>query len=639
MNDFQLVIAPAGSGKSTEIRRQVRDWSIQRPFDKMLCITYTNRAADELKAEISSSYVTVSTIHSFMNSLAQSLFSAPEIVAYYFEVYGDDIRARILNAGGSGSIEASNARYREIIGDPLSFELVKESIKSLSYNQKEFNSLYRGGLSHDDLLSFVALCARRFPSIYRRVNAKYRRVIIDEYQDTDANVLEFFIEALRDSGADLFLYGDRMQQIYKADLERFQSLTNAFVVPRRKVINYRSTKAIVSLLNSIYNDQSLQQTADSDSQGTIPKAYFSSTPIDTVNELADVDTLILNVHNSSIFAAIGGLELFKALKDMPEHGHNSRYPAVSVLTEPNWQEVPNELLRLLYGLLDLESDYMNGRFGSVITSLRTHSEIFGEFHFYEHEDKARLSGLLDELFYAMHEENASIKGVLEKLSLLFSDSSADVIGYLENEKYAVLVLVPFQQVRIVFNYRLAPSRSTQHGVKGESHNKVLFVAESSGSPLVKMKTLFDIWPKIELNLNILEGLLGTLAKAFRSAIDKIGVDVSNLNRETFPAVEAVITAEARVISNLFSESKLFGELYGTSYSAYFKRPGVTNAKKLFKLSALEGLLAAYRLFYVGCSRARTELSIVIPLTEVDDQRATADKLRQLGFEIIEGIGA
>ncbi|MCV7726243.1 UvrD-helicase domain-containing protein [Micrococcus luteus] len=635
MSELQLVNAPAGSGKSTEIKRLVLEWSAERPFDRLLCVTYTNRAADELKADISSPYIEVSTIHSFLSRFSQSLFSAREIVAYYFEIYGDAIKARIENAEESVTIEESNARYREELGDPLTFELVKESVESLYYNERPFNTLYRGGLSHDDLLSFVASCAKRYPNIYRRVGAKYRRVIIDEYQDTDVNVLEFFFEALRGSDADLHLYGDRMQQIYKTDPERFQALIRAFEVPRREVVNYRSTDAIVSVLNNIYNDETLRQVADSKASGSVPRVHFCVTPDDIVSRITDPDTLILSVHNSSIFGAIGSLELFNALKGMPDHGYNSRYPAASVLTESDWEKVPNPLLRLLYGLLYIEAEYMRGHVGTVITTLRSHSKEFGEFTLRVHEDKERLGSQLDILFEVMRNETSRIKDVLEMLSSLSVTRAADVSDYLGNADYDAIMLVPFQQVRSVFDFRLSPTRSTQHGVKGESHEKVVFIAETSSSPVVRMRSLFDIWPRHELNLDSLEGLLGRLSELFRSAKEAIGVDVSKLNKETFPVSAEAITDQARIIVEELSESDLFFELYGESYSAYLKRPGVTNAKKLFGLSAIEGVLAAYRLFYVGCSRARSELDIVIPQKEVTDVHATSEKLRQLGFDVIE----
>lgn len=635
MNNLQIINAPAGSGKSTEIKSLVRQWSADRPFDRLLCVTYTNRAADELKADISSPYIEVSTIHSFFSGFAHSLFSAPEILAYYFEIYGDAIKERIENSSESITTEESNARYREELGDPLTVELVKSSVSSLYYNERPFNTLYRGGLSHDGLLSFVASCAKRFPNIYRRVSAKYRRVIIDEYQDTDVNVLEFFLDALRGSNNDLHLYGDRMQQIYKTDPERFQTLIRAFSVPQREVMNYRSTGAIVSILNAIYNDASLQQVAFSRVDGLAPRVHFSATVNDTVDQIASADTLILSVHNSSIFGAIGSLELFRAIKDMPDHGYNSRYPAAATLMEPDWEKVPNPLLRLLYGLLYIENEYARGHIGTVISTLRAHRVDFGDFTLHVHDDKALLSARLVKLFGVMRDDNSRIEDVLEMLLQLTPTRAADVSEYLASEDYVALIHIRFQQVRKVFDFRSSPTRSTQHGVKGESHDKVVFVAETSPSPAVHMKSLFDLWPKYELSLNVLEALLGDVSGAFRSAEEAIGISCSKLKKETFPAFESVITVEARMILEDLRDSELFNELYGATYDAYLRKPGVTHARNLFRLSAVEGLLAAYRLFYVGCSRAKSELDVVIPLKEVSDRKATGDKLRSIGFQVDE----
>lgn len=639
MSDLQLINAPAGSGKSTEIKRLVREWSEEHPLDRLLCVTYTNRAADELKADISSPYIEVSTIHSFLSGFARSLFSAQEVVDYYFEVYGDAIKTRIENAEESITTEESNARYREELGDPLTFELVRKSVKSLYYNERPFNTLYRGGLSHDNLLSFVASCAKRFPNIYRRISAKYCLVIIDEYQDTDVNVLEFFLEAFKDSAAGLHLYGDRMQQIYKTDPGRFQALIGAFEVPQREVVNYRSTRAIVTVLNSIYNDENLRQIADSKADGSVPRVHFTRTPELTVERIADPDTLILSVHNSSIFDAIGGKELFDALKQVPDHGHNSRYPAVTVLMEPSWDRVANPLIRLLYGLLEIEDQHSRGRIGTVISTLRSNAKDFGEFTLKVHDDKAIFAGHLDELFSVMRDETVTIGAVLKTLSSLSVSRAADVNGYLEGVHYDALLDVLFQQVRNVFDFRSSPTRSTQHGVKGESHEKVVFVAERSFNPSVRINTLFDLWPEYELNLDVLETLLVELSRLFQSAKGSVGVNISQLNKESFPAYEDAITAEVRTIVDSMAGSELFNEIYGTTFDAYLKKPGVTNAKKLFSLSAIEGLLSAYRLFYVGCSRAKSELDVVIPIAEVSDMHATMEKLRHLGFEVCEAEGS
>ena len=150
-----------------------------------------------------------------------------------------------------------------------------------------------------------------------------------------------------------------------------------------------------------------------------------------------------------------------------------------------------------------------------------------------------------------------------------------------------------------------------------------------------MKKLFDLWPVFDLNLDMLEKLLARLSCAFRSAKSRVAVDFSRLRAPTFPLAEESITVEAQGILDAFGGSPLFSELYGSVFNAYLSKPGVTNAKKLFSLSAIEGLLSAYRLFYVGCSRARSELDVVISLREVSDVHATAEKLRKLGFEVAE----
>src|SRR5699024_10053877 len=133
MTDLKIVNAPAGSGKSTEIKKRVNAWASEHPLDKLLCVTFTNRAAEELTAGISSPNVEVSTIHSFMHDFSKSLFAAPEIVALYIEIYGERIKTRIENSENNKNVEESNARYREEFGSPLSLQTISDSISSLYY--------------------------------------------------------------------------------------------------------------------------------------------------------------------------------------------------------------------------------------------------------------------------------------------------------------------------------------------------------------------------------------------------------------------------------------------------------------------------------------------------------------------------
>lgn len=65
---------------------------------------------------------------------------------------------------------------------------------------------------------------------------------------------------------------------------------------------------------------------------------------------------------------------------------------------------------------------------------------------------------------------------------------------------------------------------------------------------------------------------------------------------------------------------------------YNSRKNVTNAKKCLNERNVYGPLCAYRLFYVGCSRARKNLVIIINKTDVSDfENKLSTKLSACGF--------
>ena len=97
IENIYLVNAPAGSGKTTWIRRQVEKHLLENEDDNILCITYTNRAAEELGKDIDSKRVFFGTIHSFISSYIGSFFEHKAIIDLYFELYKEKIAQRIDN--------------------------------------------------------------------------------------------------------------------------------------------------------------------------------------------------------------------------------------------------------------------------------------------------------------------------------------------------------------------------------------------------------------------------------------------------------------------------------------------------------------------------------------------------------------
>ena len=70
------------------------------------------------------------------------------------------------------------------------------------------------------------------------------------------------------------------------------------------------------------------------------------------------------------------------------------------------------------------------------------------------------------------------------------------------------------------------------------------------------------------------------------------------------------------------------------FTAYLTKSTVSNAKSIFKISKIEGILIAYKLFYVGCSRARKNLVIVVDETKINKfENEFKAKLISIGFAI------
>ena len=70
------------------------------------------------------------------------------------------------------------------------------------------------------------------------------------------------------------------------------------------------------------------------------------------------------------------------------------------------------------------------------------------------------------------------------------------------------------------------------------------------------------------------------------------------------------------------------------FTAYLAKNTVSNAKNIFKLSKIEGILTAYKLFYVGCSRARKNLVVVVDENKINKFKDIfVDKLTAVGFDV------
>ena len=636
-----LVNAPAGSGKTTQIKSMVRKCLSENPEDNILCITYTNRAADELSKNVDAKKVFVGTIHSFLHSFMKRYFAHDDILDLYHEVYGDKIRQRIDNTEQEEHIAASNNKYVEKYGE-LNYEIVKKNIKTISYNESPFNTLYYGGLSHDDLISFSKCIFDQFPIIRKRISSKYQFVFIDEYQDTMADVLKIFHECVVDSSTQLYLFGDRMQQIYKNYDGTFENQFESFDTTQALLTNYRSITDIVQLLNKIYNDSSFEQDNSSEMKSLNadfpPRVILCDdigTSIEDVKE-SDPDTLVLYLLNRERFSYIDALNLYEAFDGMEKYSFGKAYTAVNVLTT-SYEDNPDPLMKLLYCVADMAGNYKAQQHGLIIQTLKANKSLFrkGGWYITSHSDKEKLFCSLNEIFSVIEDEAKTVADLLSVLSNTSIIDSAYMEGIKADEENQSVFCVPAIEVMRVIEYLNNPKVSTQHGVKGESHNSVVFVADDSyRNPIVHMYRFFEMWSQFPITLKSFHQFYYAYVNELSDLQNDINMKISDLNKDTYMQHEKVINETVSAIAAKFAGDPYFGFLCSESYQQFLSKPGVTKAKNCLKESTVFGVLSAYKLFYVGCSRARRNLTILLDRSKIKGNwESQKNKFVEIGFKV------
>lgn len=637
-----LVNAPAGSGKTTWIRKNVRKYLLQNPNDNVLCITYTNRAAEELGKDVDSNRVYFGTIHSFINDFIGSFFSHESILELYWEVYKNQIVERIENISQNGNWAESNMRYIEKYGG-LTPEIVRSNITMISYNQAPFNSLYRGALGHDDLISFTRLAVERFPVIKKKISDKYQVVFIDEYQDTATDVLQIFYSSMIGKKSKLYLLGDKMQQIYRNYNGEFETYFNIFNKSINLSVNYRTTPKIVSILNKIYNDECYKQTAyeknKDENMDFLPEVRIVTDIEKNVSELMEQykDSLILYLSNKSRFYNIGVGELYDAYSGMEKYSFGKKYNAVDVLTKEEIRE--NDALLSFLFTVNIIVDYFTKEFyGEVFRIIRKAGTYFNceKFIIRKHIDKHLVKDKLDDIVALYNELSTTVDDFLslcaEKKYIREEFYSAVV----EENDYKLVKNVKVQEVKVLADYMSDPKISTQHGVKGESHDTVVFVADNSRSnPVVHMSKFFEMWCNIDITLSEFDAFYYIYSQMLNQIENKIGMKCSQLKADTYISVASIIDEELQAFTKKNETNPYYIQLLKVKMDKYFGKKNVTNVKECLKEGTVYGPLCAYRLFYVGCSRAKRNLVIMINKKDIEGfEDKLRNKLMITGFNVL-----
>ncbi len=514
--------------------------------------------------------------------------------------------------------------------------------RDFSYNESAFNSLYYGGLCHDDLVSFSKYIFDHFPVIRNRISMRYQHIFIDEYQDTMADVLNIFYDAVEGTNSQLYLFGDRMQQIY---LNYDGSFEERFALFDTKKIttNYRSVKGIVDVLNRLYHNSEFYQN-NSDTMKQVkpdfpPRVIITNDVPCVLDELQkdDPDTLVLYLFNKERFSAIGASNLFQAFSKMDKYSYGKNYSAVDVLTS-SYEENPDPLLKLSYCVANMTKNFQKGQYGSIIQTLKSNKAMFCQetCGIKNHNDKIRLFQYLTLVFSIIQDETKTISDLLLSLDDTLLADKTYVENVLADAENKGALAVPAIELMRILDYLDNPKVSTQHGVKGESYNSVIFVADnSSRTPIVYMYQFFDLLCQMSVSLHSFNEFYYAYARELSDLQNTIKMKIYELKSVDYDQHENDILQKAKAIEDSFSTNPYFRNICQDEYIKYLSKPGVTKAKKCLNINNVLGILSAYKLFYVGCSRARRNLTILLDRSKLQgDLPKQIEKFKELGFSVV-----
>ncbi len=303
---FIRVIAGAGSGKTRALSHRfaylVNEIGILP--GNILCVTFTNKAANEMRSRIrtltgdnDTGYI--STFHGFCVSVLQEDSNAVQYPKSFLVLDNSDIDSMlqiIYEERGltlremTFSAARDMIEIRKIFTEPdyyqdlisLSLEQIRQKYLDAKTSRDIifYGYLYQEkkcfGLDYNDLLKFTLHIFRTHKDIHQKWQERLEYIMIDEFQDIDKIQYEL-MEALCGYHKNLFIVGDPDQTVYTwrgADVrylldfdQRFPDVTTIMMMK-----NYRSTPEILNTANSLISKNSLR--IKKDLEPTLPSSNF-----------------------------------------------------------------------------------------------------------------------------------------------------------------------------------------------------------------------------------------------------------------------------------------------------------------------------------------------------------------------------
>jgi DNA helicase-2/ATP-dependent DNA helicase PcrA len=291
-----LIVAGAGSGKTKVLTHRIAHLLFNKEAwpSQILAITFTNKAANEMKERVHSLLGNVADgmwIKTFHSACLQILRREASRLGHdaNFSVYDTgDTKAlikRLIRESGSDieglkpqTVAARISNAKNELKDAEDFYSLIDSSNPKDRAIAEIFTQYQAALrknnafDFDDLLAETVYLFRSFPEIAAQYQRRFRHILVDEYQDTNHAQYSLIRELTKpisdihnepdpNTGelagpSAITVVGDSDQSIYAfrgADMRNIAEFAKDFPGSRTILLeqNYRSTQNILSAANAV----------------------------------------------------------------------------------------------------------------------------------------------------------------------------------------------------------------------------------------------------------------------------------------------------------------------------------------------------------------------------------------------------
>ncbi len=466
-NNF-LLSGGAGSGKTYTLMQVLDLIHEKNPVANIACITYTNVAVDEIKSRSPYENLRVSTIHDFLWDVIKSY--QPNIkksLAYLITLYSTDNKAGIKYDGEQ------------------TLDIAYFSDKTIEY--RDYRKLEEGIVWHDDILKIAHHMFDTYPLLCNIIKDKFQYILVDEYQDTDKQVIEIFLDFFqrnKERQNVLAFFGDSMQSIY--DTKGVGNITHyvtADIVKEvKKEDNYRCSEKVIELINKVRNDGIVQKAAKDNKIGNITFLYSNRDNVNIKN--IKQENTIFKDWDFSNTEETKELYLTHRLiaKEFEFEEILSKYPYADDLLGDETRR--NRFSNHLFKIQEIIYLYDNKRYNELINKTN--------FKIRKLSDKTVLKNKIEELRAGTKNTIEELIDLADKHGLIVRDDKLNDFIKENEDFYNAVKGLDKKQIEKVYHYVEGHSPySTQHGVKGAEFENVFVILDNGRWNQYNFQYLFE----------------------------------------------------------------------------------------------------------------------------------------------------